>query len=162
MKSISSTPGASLFRTVGFIILVSIFIVVFLNTISGFNQRAEKIARDTVIDEINIALAFRLYQSVIDGTLDELPSIHLQNPFVVLSGSNYTVPVSYKGEVAERQPLSESGWYFDVKHGVIFFGDATNVYEGYQLQFSYQDLNGSGVFESASDQIKQLVMIRKN
>jgi hypothetical protein len=160
MNSISSTPGASLFRTVGSIILVSIFIVVFLNTISGFNQRAEKIARDTVIDEINIALAFRLYQSVIDGTLDELPSIHLQNPFVVLSGSNYSVPLSYKGEVTEGQPLRESGWYFDAKQKTLLIWDTANAYDSYQLQFIYQDLNDSGAFESASDQIKQLGMVK--
>ena len=161
MKTISSTPGALTFRTVSSVTLILIFIAVFFYTISGLNQRTAKIARASVIDEINIALAFHLYQAAINGTLDELPDIHLQNPFVVLSGINYTVPESYKGEVTEKQQLTDSGWYFDVKQNALFFGDAANLYESYQLQFIYEDLNGSGVFESASDRIKQLGMVQK-
>jgi hypothetical protein len=83
VSDISSKLGAFGFRSA--CTTISILNAVFLYPVSDFNQRAITIAHDKVIDELNIALSFSLYQAAIHGKLSELTSLQQANLFKVLS-----------------------------------------------------------------------------
>lgn len=154
----SPKPGGFIYRFVVSISLVLILTTSFFYTIENFNQQAEKIARDAVIDELNIALSFHLYRAAISGKLNDLAELQQGNPFEILAGQDYKLPENYRGEVASTQRLNKPGWYFDVDKRVIFFWHESKVMPAYQLLFAYTDLNRNGEFEAGEDRIDQLKM----
>jgi hypothetical protein len=159
VSGISSRPGASGFRSICTIISILILISVFLYSINDLNRRAITIAHDNVIDELNIALSFSLYQAAIQGKLSELTSLHQANPFKVLSGKNYQRPQDYVSEVTSESELDKAGWYFDVGSKAIYFWDEVKLTGSYQLQFIYSDLNQTGQFEASADKVEKLEMV---
>ena len=161
MNTLSSIPGALLFRSVMAVILVLIMIVIFLSYTTDLTQKASEIERNKVIYELDMALSFRLYSATIDGTLGELPELNLQNPFVALADENYTVPLTYVGEVKLPVFLQKSGWYFDTSKRVIFYWENRKITNRYQMQFKFNDSNASGVYESKIDSIERLGMVRQ-
>ena len=161
MNTLSSIPGALLFRSVMVVILVLIMIVIFLSYTSGLTRKAAEIERNKVIYELDTVLSYRLYSAAIKGRLSELTALHQQNPFVVLADENYTVPSAYVGEVNQTDPLQQSGWYFDTSKHMIFYWEASKVTHRYQMQFKFNDLNASGIYESNADSIEKLGMVKK-
>ena len=161
MNTLSSIPGALLFRSVMVVILVLIMIVIFLSYTSDLTQKAADIERNKIIYELDTALSYRLYGAAIKGTLSDLPVLNQQNPFVVLADENYTAPPSYVGEVKQAVSLAKSGWYFDTSERVIFYWEASKVSHRYQMQFKFNDLNDSGIYESSVDSIEKLGMVRQ-
>ncbi len=159
--TLSSVPGALVLRTLSTIILISILIAVFFGYTADLEDKAEALARDKVIRELNTLLSFHLYQSTISGKLDDLQLIHLGNPFVVLAGQNYSVPVDYKGELTIGKRPSKRGWYFDSMKKDIFYWDNGIFLRRHQLRFTYNDSNGSGRFEASQETIKSFQMVEQ-
>jgi len=151
--------SASALRFVGSIILISILIAIFLNTVISVNQRVGSIAHDKVISELDIALSHFLYQAAIDGKMNELPSCHQANPFKVLAGKSYKPPQNYVGEVFTDSELKQAGWYFNVISKAIYFWDKVRLTQSYQLQLIYRDLNQTEHFEAIADKIEKLEIV---
>ncbi len=161
MRSISSVPGALLFRSVSVVILVLILVLVFLPYSKELSDKTAQIERVKVIQELDMALSFRLYQATIEGRLDELKTFHLQNPFRALDGENYKAPQTYNGEVTLPVIFKKSGWYFDnIARNIFYWGNNAVISDRYQLQFIYKDLNKSGQYEAAVDVIEKLGMVK--
>jgi hypothetical protein len=159
VSSISSRPTASDFRFAGSIIIILILIAIFLNAIDSVNQRVSSMAHDRVIEELNIALSFKLYQAAIEGKMSELPKWHQANPFKVLAGKNYKPPQDYVGNVLADSDLKQAGWYFNLKTKAIYFWDEVRLTQSYQLQLIYRDLNQTEHFEAVADKIKRLEIV---
>ena len=161
MNTLSSIPGALLFRSVMVVILVLIMIVIFLSYTSELTQKAAEIERNKVVYELDTVLSYRIYSATINGRLSELTALHQQNPFVVLADENYTVPLTYVGEVKLPVFLQKSGWYFDTSKRVLFYWENRKITNRYQMQFKFNDSNASGVYESKIDSIERLGMVRQ-
>ncbi len=76
MNQVTSNPGASRFRSILALIVFLACFSIFLLYTADVSKKVDKIARERVINEINVALSMRLFQSTIEGTLGELSKIH--------------------------------------------------------------------------------------
>ena len=161
MPTIASIPGAIIFRTLITIVLILILMVVFFWYSEELEDKSEKIAHYKVIQELNIALSFYLYRKAIDGNLNDLQRTNIGNPFVVLAGEDYSVPLDYRGELPTGMVPKKRGWYFDATNQSIFYWNQAKLFSDYQLRFIYEDKNGSGKFESSEETIKSFGMVER-
>ncbi len=159
MNQVTSNPGASRFRSILALIVFLACFSIFLLYTADVSKKVDKIARERVINEINVALSMRLFQSTIEGTLGELSKIHKKNPFIILNGKDYQVPEDYMGQISDKETPRISGWYYDKEQENIFYWDGDARLFQYQLQFLYRDANNSGRYESSEDVIENLKMV---
>jgi hypothetical protein len=159
MNQLTSIPVASRFRSILALIVFLASFTIFLLYTADVSKKVDRIARERVIKEINVALAMRLFESTIDGTLSELSKINKKNPFLVLKGKDYSVPKDYIGLVSAKVRPQVSGWYYDMDQKNIFYWDGSARLFQYQLQFRYRDVNNSGRYESSKDVIEKLEMV---
>jgi hypothetical protein len=159
MNQLTSIPVASRFRSILALIVFLACFTIFLLYTADVSKKVDRIARERVIKEINVALAMRLFQSTIEGTLNDLSKINKKNPFLVLKGKDYSVPKDYIGLVSGKVTPQVSGWYYDMDQKNIFYWDGDARLFQYQLQFQYRDVNNSGRYESSKDVIEKLEMV---
>lgn len=158
MKKATSISGSSVFRSILAVIIFLTCVTIFLTYTDDISNKVDRIARERVINEINVALAMRLFQSTINGTLNQLADIDKMNPFSVLQDSDYKVPKEYRGELSLDEEPQLLGWYYDTAFGVVFFWDGKMRVLTSQLRFIYSDQNNSGKFEAGNDVIEKLQM----
>jgi hypothetical protein len=161
MKQVTSMPGAGLFRSVTVVIIFSVCVALFLVYSQDISNKTNRIAREKVISEINVALSMLLFQSTITGSLKKLPKLDRKNPFIVLSGKDYQPPRDYVGQLKVSEMPVAIGWYFDESQQNIFYWDGKSREYQYQLRFKYHDTNRDGNFDPASDFIESLTMVRQ-
>jgi hypothetical protein len=159
MNQLTSIPGTSRFRSILALIVLLACFTIFLLYTAEISKKVDKIARERVINEINVALSMRLFQSTIEGRLSELSKIHKKNPFIILNGKDYEVPRDYIGQISSKGVPQISGWYYDKGQENIFYWDGDTRLFQYQLQFQYRDVNNSGRYESSKDVIEKLEMV---
>ncbi len=147
MKTLSSHPGAGVFRSTMVIILILVCITSFFIFTDKLSLQAEEVAKDQVLVEIKQALAMMLYDYAIKGQLLALEKFDRENPFVPLAIYR-ELPKNYKGAVKSESELVGLGWYFDLnaKMAIYKFSDNQTPLSKYVMKFEYDDLDNDGVF----------------
>ena len=149
MKTLSSHPGAAIFRSTIVIILILICIVTFLIFTEKLSQRSEVIAKDQVVVAIKQALAMMLYDYAIKGQLQELDKFDKENPFVPLAIYR-GLPENYRGTISDSSEIGDFGWYFDInlREAIYVFSNDRSPSQRYIMNFKFEDQNGDGIYGS--------------
>lgn len=117
----------------------------FLSFTSRLDREAQIIARDRVVNDINMALAMMFYDYTIKGEQENLKKFDRENPFVPLSIYS-ELPDNYNGSIRIKKP-EKGGWYFDLekKSAKFYFSkDLEAPYSVYEMQYIFDDLNADG------------------
>ena len=145
MKTISSHPGAGLFRSTIVLVLILILILTFFLATQKLTRQAEEIAKDQVLVEIKQALSMMLYDYAIKGRLAELSKFEDGNPFSPLQ-TYRQLPQNYHGTVRSEKEIKVNGWYFDSTNRTVIYKYSDNETPNlnFGLEFRFDDLNGDG------------------
>ena len=135
IKSTSSQPDATKFRSIAVIILVLICIVLFLGFTEHLTQKTDQVAKDRVISGIKHSLAMMLYDYTIQGKLDELKEFDQGNPFVPLAIYR-SLPENYHGALSVFPEAPDAGWYFDKQSKRLVFIDLEGGQSSFEMIFS--------------------------
>jgi len=157
MKEVASVPGASLFRSIASIILITVFTVFFLYKTDELSSQAELVAVQRTVNQINVALSLVVYELAIKKNLDRLNVVNNQNPFYYLAISQ-ELPENYFGVVRSETEIDKNGWFYEQLNQRVVYRSRENINYRYQLKFTYSDTNNSGSFESSEDKVTGLVM----
>ncbi len=157
MKTLSSHPGAGVFRSVVLIVLVTLFALYFLIKTDELSEQTELVAVQRTVAEINIALSLVVYDLAVNKRLDKLTELENQNPFYYLALSQ-DLPDNYYGVVRKESDVTKNGWFFCLSDQRVIYHSRVNGNYHYRLKFSYSDNNGSGSFEPSGDKITGLLM----
>lgn len=157
MKTIASTPGAGVFRTVASILIIVLFTLYFLYKTDDLSKQAEIIAVQRTVSEINVALSLVVYDLAVNRRLDKLTVLDNQNPFYYLALSQ-EIPESYFGVVSNKSDIDKNGWFYSLADQLVIYHSQEGDNHRYRLKFTYSDINGSGSFESSGDSITSLLM----
>jgi hypothetical protein len=157
MKQISTPPGALKFRLVAIIILVTIFMMAFLNYTNGISVATEKTSIQQTKNIINSTLYVVFATYTVKGELGLLNEVNGGNPFEYLEKYS-AVPATYQGEIGvDNLKPSGSGWYYDRMNGQAlykaFYDD--QVYY-FMIVLEYRDIDKSGQFEPEVDEFRFL------
>lgn len=160
MKTISSHPGAGLFRSTIVLILILFLIVTFFLVTDKLSRQAEEIAKDQVLIEIKQALSMMLYDYAVKGRLAELANYKEGNPFFPLE-TYRQLPRNYRGTISSINDLEVSGWYFDLasKRAIYRYSDDEMSDLKFSLEFRFDDLNKDGLYTSG--EVGYLVLEKK-
>jgi len=157
MKTLGSHPGAILFRMSIMVILIAILIVVFFSYVDKLRENTERasISRTRSIINSSLAVVFATY--AVQGRLDDLNDLEGANPFTFLREYKL-VPSTYVGEIDHGlNDQLAPGWYYlkgfrQAGYKSRYLGDSFK----FALVLRYDDINGSGRFESGVDAFKGL------
>jgi hypothetical protein len=157
MKKIGTPPGALKFRLVAIIILVTIFMMAFLNYTNGISASLEKTSVQQTKNIINstLAVVFAIY--TVEGELEGLNEVNGGNPFEYLEKYG-VVPVTYQGEIGvDNLKFRNPGWYYNRAEGVALY---KTIYDDqvfyFMIVLDYRDVDGSGQFEPGVDEFQRL------
>ncbi|MBC8210574.1 MAG: hypothetical protein H8E21_05855 [Gammaproteobacteria bacterium] len=157
MRTISSHPGAGLFRSVVSIVIIVIIATYFLYKTERLSRDAEIIAMQNMVNEINSALSLVVYQLAMNKNLAGLSRLDQQNPFYYLALSQ-RLPEKYRGVVSSEADITQSGWYFSQSDSAVVYRGSDDQNFKFELNFRYSDRNNSGEFEPENDTITSLMM----
>ncbi len=162
MKTLGSHPGAINFRLSVMVILIMLFIYVFLHYADEAEEAIELQSVQQARRVIDSALFIVFATYVTEGRLDELANLEGANPFEFLK--KYLVhSIPYRGETGTLDAITaESGWYYLTGSGDLIyvpFGQSASV--RFRVSLNYDDINGNGRFDSATDRIKTLKLVKK-
>ncbi len=162
MSSISSYPGAILFRFILMVVLILVLIAVFMSYADETQRDIERISVLQTGRVVNSAMAVVFSTYAVNNELDKLNDLDGGNPFVHLA-EYQMLPTAYQG-VVERDPDSEMapGWYYMSHRRLVIYKArylAEDIY--FELVLLYSDANGSGRFESRVDKINSLKFVKR-
>jgi hypothetical protein len=158
MRQIGTPPGALKFRLVAIVILVTVFMLAFLNYTNGISASLEKTSIRQTKNIINSTLVVVFANYTVKGELDRLNDVSGGNPFDYLEKYG-VVPTNYQGEIIDDDSLQDNvpGWYYDRANGLAiykpFYDD--NLYQ-FTIVLDYRDVDGSGRFEPKVDEYQRL------
>ncbi|MDJ0778482.1 MAG: hypothetical protein QNJ85_11500 [Gammaproteobacteria bacterium] len=157
VPTLASVPGALLFRTLMSLLLILILIFVFFSYVDDTQREFERSAIEQTRRIIDSALAVTFASYAVEGRLDELEQLNGANPFLLLQ--NYRMlPASYQGEIEQDIDAGlGSGWYY-LKHRrlVAYKTYHLDSYRYFRLHLNYDDRDGNGRFDPASDEFRNL------
>ena len=159
MRYLGSYPGAYTFRFLMIFIIVGSFVVLFFNYTDKLAVETEKASIQQTINIINSSLAVVFATYAVKGELDRLNELNGGNPFKHMFEYDLFPSRSiYQGEISGRSlGKLDPGWYYDgLNKRVIYKAYSDGQVNFYSLKLDYQDLNGSGRFESGIDGFQYL------
>jgi hypothetical protein len=153
MKQISTPPGALKFRLIAIVILVTVFMLVFLNYANRISIATEKASIQQTKNIINSTLYVVFATYTVKGELGLLNEVNGGNPFEYLERYGQ-VPITYQGEIdVDNLEDSLPGWYYDrLNRRALYkpFYDDRVYY--FTILLEYRDVDGSGRFEQGIDE----------
>lgn len=157
MKQISVPPGALKFRLVLIVILVTIFMLVFLNYTNRIAFAIEKTSIQQTKNIINSTLMVVFASYAVKGELESLNELIGSNPFRYLETYSQ-LPATYRGDIGvDKSKNSTPGWYYDGANGLAIYKPLYDDKDYYfRIELDYRDVDGSGRFEPEIDQYQRL------
>ena len=141
--------------------MVLMFISWFLIAMSSLEREIEQVNFNKTVSEMNASLTLTFYQYVSNGDLNNLQTFHQGNPFIFLAENN-RLPANYHGEIQLDEEMIKGGWYFNVTSRDVTYKPNSDVkVSRLKLEFRYKDLNQSGEFEHAFDEIKYFKLVKQ-
>lgn len=160
MKTIGSHPGAILFRFSVTVIVILILIRIFLNYAEDTQKSFElnAIQQTKRIVDASLTVVFSTY--AVERRLQELEQLDGANPFPLLA-EYQILPANYRGVVeVDLAPGGEPGWYYLERQGLVVYRPQYLAGDRYfRIRLNYDDLDGSGRFEFASDRLRSLQFV---
>lgn len=155
--TLASIPGALVFRALVTSVVILILMAIFFSYVEGTQRELEQTSIVQTRQVINSALAVQFATHAVRGRLNDLNELHGGNPFEFLV--DYALlPASYQGPIdIDLGEDSAPGWYYLRHRGLVAYKPhflERNHY--FAIEFDYDDLNGSGRFEAAADELKHL------
>jgi len=160
MKTISSHPGAGLFRSVATIIIIVTIAAYFLYKTERLSRDSEIVAMQSMVNQINSALSLVVYELAINKNLANLSRLDQQNPFYYLALSQ-RLPETYRGVINSEAEISRSGWYFSRSDSTVVYRTSGDESFWFKLSFNYSDRDNSGEFDPDNDSITSLMVQAK-
>lgn len=157
-----TTQGFTLLELLAVIILVSILFVFAVDRLLEVRDQAERVSVQTVIGNLQSALALDLAEHVVKGRMQQ---IHLRlnsNPMELLADT----PINYRGSITqdELQKAKSGYWYYNTDNHLLTYLVSSSA--GFESSLSgrprvrlkvvpvYDDLDKNHVFDHKIDQIK--------
>jgi hypothetical protein len=155
MKGISSLPGALIFRAVISVLLISVVTGIFLNKTEQMTGKMDLIARQQVVNEINVALALVVYNLAVNNKLEKLNDLDKSNPFDYLA-LNQSLPNNYFGVVDRDEKIDRNGWFYAISKKQAVYNSRQGIKHWYQLSLIFNDINNSNTFDAGSEKLSGL------
>lgn len=144
-------------------ILVLIFIVIAARRIWELRIVAEQTSVIHTIGALQSAIGIQVMEHVLRGGLDAVATMERANPMDYLDPAR--LPANYQrldGPLPPEQ-LAPRRWYYEPQAGILIYrvDNGAHLETGlpgparirFQLQLRYEDLNGNGRYDPASEQL---------
>ena len=160
-RTIGSHPGAITFRFSSMVILISAFVLYFFFYFDDSQKEIERasISQTKRIVDSSLTVIFASY--AVKGKLDKLNDLNGGNPFTYMAEFQI-LPPSYRGVIEDNTGAElNPGWYYlSSQKQVVYVPRYLTENRYFSLYLDFDDVNGSGVFESQLDQFKNLKFIQ--
>lgn len=157
MRSIGFPPGSNNFRLLMIVVIVGALWLFFFDYTNQISVKTERASVQQTKNIINSTLSVVFATYAVKGELDRLSELVGANPFEQLAAYN-VITANYLGQISlEDLDGVDPGWYYDrLNREVIYkpFYDDQIYY--FSMILDYIDVNGSGQFESATDDYRRL------
>ena len=147
--------------------LISVLITFAIDRLLPLTIAAERVAMQQTVGAIKSALSIELAGRAVTGGLADIAKLEYSNPMAYLA----EIPTNYLGERAalEFSRIEPGNWYFDrqqralvyrVRNQRFFASSRTGSGEArFQVRLLYDDVNGNGRWDAASDRIRGLRLV---
>jgi len=161
-----ANQGFTLLELIIVIILVSILFVFAVDRLLEVRDQAERVSVQTVVGNLQSALAMDLAEHVVKGRISEIHQRLGTNPMELLADT----PVNYRGVITDNEISSaKSGyWYYNMDNHLLTYFVSSNA--GFESDLSgrpqvrlkivpiYDDLDKNSVFDHKKDQIRGVAL----
>jgi general secretion pathway protein G len=150
--------GATLLELGLVLVLVTIFVTIATLRIWELRLAAERTGVESTLGTLRSALSNETMVRALQGGLAQIARLDRTNPMALLERP----PANYLGEFDGRDPGPPDGyqWYFDTGQGTLVYrvanreilaGVETGPELRFQVRFRFEDQDGNGRFDPATD-----------
>ncbi len=159
MKTIGSHPGAIAFRLSAMVILIMAFLAIFLHYAGEAERTIELQSIQQTQRLVDSALVVAFATHATEGRLGELAALDGADPFVALA-DYFQHNINYRGRLAGDPAKLAPGWYYRESSGDLVYLPVHLGQPAYfRLTLLYDDLDGDGRFDFATDRFRALKML---